>query len=38
MLAVEREPSLDYWPDLCQSHGVALSWPDVFDELLDTCV
>lgn len=38
VLAVEREPSLDYWPDLCQSHGVALSWPDVFDELLDTCV
>lgn len=38
VLAVEREPSADYWPDLCQSHGVALSWPDVFDELLDACV
>ena len=38
VLAVEREPSLDYWPDLCQSHGVALSWPDMFDDLLDTCV
>ena len=38
VLAVEREPSSEYWPDLCQSHGVALSWPDVFDELLDTCV
>ena len=38
VLAVEREPSSAYWPDLCKSHGVALSWPDVFDELLDTCV
>ena len=38
VLAVERKPSSEYWPDLCQSHGVALSWPDVFDELLDTCV
>jgi hypothetical protein len=38
VLAVEREPSSEYWPDLCDSHGVALSWPDVFDELLDTCV
>ena len=38
VLAVEREPSSAYWPDLCESHGVALSWPEVFDELLDTCV
>ena len=38
VLAVEREPSSDYWPGLCQSHGVALSWPEVFDELLDSCV
>ena len=38
VLAVEREPSSEYWPDLCQSHGVALSWPEVFDELLDSCV
>ena len=38
VLAVEREPSSAYWPGLCESHGVALSWPDVFDELLDTCV
>lgn len=38
VLAVEREPSSTYWPDLCESHGVALSWPDVFDGLLDTCV
>lgn len=38
VLAVEREPSPEYWPDLCQSHGVALSWPEVFDELLDSCV
>ena len=38
VLAVEREPSSGYWPDLCESHGVALSWPDVFDELLDSCV
>jgi len=38
VLAVEREPSSAYWPDLCESHGVALSWPDVFGELLDACV
>ena len=38
VLAVEREPSSEYWPNLCESHGVALSWPDVFDDLLDTCV
>ena len=38
VLAVEREPSSAYWPDLCQSHGVALSWPEVFDELLDSCI
>ena len=38
VLAVERKPSSAYWPDLCQSHGVALSWPEVFDELLDSCV
>ncbi len=38
VLAVEREPLSKYWPDLCQSHGVALSWPEVFDELLDSCV
>ena len=38
VLAIEREPSSKYWPDLCQSHGVALSWPEVFDELLDSCV
>ena len=38
VLAVEREPSSAYWSDLCQSHGVALSWPEVFDELLDSCV
>ncbi len=38
VLAVEREPSAEYWPDLCQSHGVALSWPEAFDELLDACV
>ena len=37
VLAVEREPSSDYWPGLCQSHGVALSWPEVFGELLDSC-
>lgn len=37
VLAVEREPSSGYWLELCRSHGVALSWPDVFDELLDSC-
>ena len=35
VLAVEREPSSAYWPDLCESHGVALSWPEAFDQLLD---
>ena len=37
VLAVERKPSSSYWPDLCMSHGVALSWPEVFDDLLDSC-
>lgn len=37
VLAVERKPSSAYWSDLCHSHGVALSWPEVFDELLDSC-
>lgn len=37
VLAVEREPSASHWPDLCMTHGVVLSWPEVFDELLDTC-
>ncbi len=34
VLAVEREPSSAYWPDLCESHGVALSWPETFDQLM----
>ena len=38
VLAVEREPSSSYWPELCESHGVALAWPKLFDELLDSCV
>ncbi len=38
VLAVEREPSSSYWADLCTSHGVVLSWPEIFDELLDSCV
>ena len=37
VLAVERKPSSPYWTDLCMSHGVALTWPDVFDKLLDSC-
>ena len=38
VLAVEREPSEPYWPEFCRSHGVSLSWPEVFSELLDSCV
>lgn len=38
VLAVERRPSSSYWSDLCMSHGVVLSWPDAFAELLDSCV
>ncbi len=37
VLAVERQPSSPYWPELCASHGVALSWPEVFEDLLDSC-
>lgn len=37
VLAVERKPSAPHWPDLCASHGVKLSWPDTFEELLDAC-
>lgn len=38
VLAVEREPSESYWPEFCRSHGVSLSWPELFNELLDSCV
>ena len=38
VLAVERAPSSSYWSDLCGSHGVALAWPAMFDDLLDSCV
>ncbi len=38
VLAVEREPSSSYWTDLCMSHGVKLSWPETFEELLDSCL
>ena len=37
VLAVERKPSSEYWPDLCASHGVELSWPEAFEEMLDAC-
>lgn len=37
VLAVEREPTAPYWPELCESHGVRLSWPDTFEEMLDAC-
>ena len=37
VLAVERKPSAPHWPDLCASHGVKLSWPETFEELLDAC-
>ncbi len=37
VLAVERKPSSSYWPDLCASHGVKLSWPETFEEMLDNC-
>ncbi len=37
VLAVEREPSSSYWPDLCASHGVKLSWPETFETMLDAC-
>lgn len=37
VLAVERKPSAPHWPDLCASHGVKLSWPETFEEMLDAC-
>ena len=37
VLVVERQPSSPYWPELCASHGVALSWPETFEDLLDSC-
>lgn len=37
ILAVEREPTAPYWLDLCASHGVTLTWPETFDEMLDDC-
>lgn len=37
VLAVEREPTAPFWSSLCASHGVTLSWPETFEEMLDDC-
>lgn len=34
VLAVERPPTAAYWTNLCAKHGVTLTWPEAYDELL----
>lgn len=33
VLAVERQPTADYWTTLCLEHDVILTWPEAFDDL-----
>lgn len=33
ILAVEREPRRSDWTQICETHGVTLTWPDRFSEL-----
>lgn len=35
VLAVERQPTADYWETLCAEHDVILTWPDAYEELFD---
>ena len=34
VLAREREPRGSDWTQICASHGVVLTWPDQFSELI----
>jgi len=33
VLAVEREPTADYWTTLCAEHDIVLTWPEAYDDL-----
>jgi hypothetical protein len=33
VLAVERQPTADYWETLCSEYGVLLTWPEAYEEL-----
>lgn len=33
VLAVERQPTADYWTTLCAEHDVVLTWPETYDDL-----
>lgn len=35
VLAVEQQPTADYWETLCAEHGVILTWPEAYEELFD---
>lgn len=35
VLAVERQPTADYWETLCAELGVILTWPEAYEELFD---
>lgn len=34
IIAVERAPQREHWLDECAKHNIALSWPEMFSELL----
>lgn len=34
VLAVERQPTADYWSTLCAEHDVMLTWPEAFEDHL----
>jgi hypothetical protein len=33
VLAVERQPTADYWTTLCAEHDVVLTWPEAYEDL-----
>ncbi len=33
VVAVERQPTAEYWGTLCSEYGVLLTWPEAFEEL-----
>ncbi len=35
VLAVEHPPTDTYWSELCEEHGVILTWPGIFEDLFD---
>ena len=35
ILAVERKPAAEHWKRLCEAHGVALVWPEIFETIFE---